>query len=189
MRTAILMLVAVLAAAWTSESLADPPPHAPAHGWRNKHDPHYVGYTGVKWEHDYEVSSGHCNREAIGAVLGGVAGGAIGSQIGDGDGRTVATIIGAAVGALIGAKVGRGLDDRDRDCVGHVLEIGRSGYPVRWQNRTTGVRYELTPGEGSKGRAGACRSFTLVAASASQHTKQHGKACQSKPGVWRLDPL
>ena len=55
--------------------LADPPPHAPAHGWRAKHDSYYVGYTGTRWPSDYEITSGHCNREEVGAVIGGVTGG------------------------------------------------------------------------------------------------------------------
>src|SRR5258707_819066 len=59
---------------------ADPPPWAPAHGWRKKNDPNYVGYTGRKWEKDYGVVEGHCNTQAIGAVLGGVVGGAVGSR-------------------------------------------------------------------------------------------------------------
>src|SRR5262245_12967972 len=111
MRKIVSVLAVVLATSWTVSALADPPDHAPAHGWRKKHDPEYVGYTGTRWERDYDISSGHCNRDAIGAVIGGLAGAAIGSRIGDGDGRTVAIIAGAALGALIGSRIGRSLDD------------------------------------------------------------------------------
>ena len=61
-------------------SLADPPPHAPAHGWRKKNDPYYVGYTGRQWTDDYGIRSGRCDRDrshvatAVGAVAGGVIG-------------------------------------------------------------------------------------------------------------------
>ncbi|MEZ5628509.1 MAG: hypothetical protein R3E34_13455 [Rhodocyclaceae bacterium] len=55
--------------------LADPPAHAPAHGWRKKHDPDYIGYTGRKWERDYGILDGRCSTEAVGAVVGGVIGG------------------------------------------------------------------------------------------------------------------
>ena len=34
-------------------ALSQPPPHAPAHGWRKKNDPYYVGYTGRQWERDF----------------------------------------------------------------------------------------------------------------------------------------
>jgi outer membrane lipoprotein SlyB len=188
MKKTALFFTALIVSVWTV-ALASPPDHAPAHGWRKKHDPHYVGYTGVKWERDYEVLSGRCNREAIGAVLGGVVGGVVGSQIGDGTGRTVATIVGAAAGALIGAKVGRNMDDKDRACVGHALEIGATGRTVSWQNSATGVRYQMVPSTGRKTSKGACRDFTLKATDGSQRWSRHGMACQSRQGVWEISRL
>lgn len=181
-----LFMIALVVSAWSAEVLADPPSHAPAHGWRKKNDPYYVGYTGTKWDRDYDVSSGRCNREEIGAVLGGVAGGVIGSQVGSRENRTVATILGAAAGALIGAKIGRELDEADRGCFGHALEIGARGQRITWENPGTGVRYELIPGDGRRGTAGACRDFTLVAAHASEKTTRKGRACQRSPGVWNI---
>jgi hypothetical protein len=79
-------------------ALATPPPWAPAHGWRKKHDPYYAGYSGRQYEADYGVSRGNCNRDEIGAVLGGVAGGVIGSEVGKGDNRPVAIVLGTVVG-------------------------------------------------------------------------------------------
>ena len=67
--------------------LADPPDHAPAHGWRKKHDPDYRGYRGHggrEWERDYGVLNGRCSAEAVGAVVGGAIGGVVGSGIGEG---------------------------------------------------------------------------------------------------------
>ncbi len=75
----LLTIAALLAAMLGDAAFADPPSQAPAHGWRKKHDPEYVGYTGTKWARDYDISSGRCNREEIGAVLGGVVGGVVGS--------------------------------------------------------------------------------------------------------------
>jgi len=186
MRKLACALVAILATCWALEAVADPPPHAPAHGWRKKHDPEYVGYTGTRWERDYDIGSGRCNRDAIGAVLGGVAGAAVGSQIGDGNGRTVAIIVGAAVGALIGSRIGRSLDDGDRACIGHALEVGAAGRNVVWQNAATGVNYTVVPGSGSKNGASTCRNFTLVALGGGKKSTQQGVACQSKPGVWQI---
>jgi surface antigen len=145
-----------------------------------------VGYTGDRWENDYEVSTGRCNREAIGAVLGAVAGGVIGSKVASPDNRTVGTIIGVATGAVIGSRIGRGLDERDRGCFGHALEIARPGSRVVWENPATGVAYTLTPGEGRAESGGTCRTFTLEAAAADRRTKQQGKACQTSRGVWKI---
>jgi len=171
---------------WSAQTFADPPAHAPAHGWRKKHDPYYVGYTGTRWDRDYDVSSGRCNHEEIGAVLGGVAGGVVGSKVASPENRTVGIIIGAAAGALIGARIGHELDEGDRGCFGHALEIARPGERVTWENRATGVSYTLVPGEGRQGDAGTCRDFTLVASSRAERSKRAGKACQTSRGVWRI---
>src|SRR5687768_10824729 len=78
MRTLWLILLTLIGCSFMGESFAAPPEHAPAHGWRKKNDPFYVGYSGKHWDRDYAVLSGRCNREEIGAVLGGVAGGVVG---------------------------------------------------------------------------------------------------------------
>ena len=110
MRSHFKVAGALLGLLLTIPALADPPAHAPAHGWRKKHDPSYVGYTGREWPRDYGVVEGTCNRKEIGTVLGAVVGGAIGSQIGDGSGRTVAIIVGSVLGAVIGREIGRDMD-------------------------------------------------------------------------------
>jgi len=186
MRTCTVGLIALLIIGWAAQALGDPPAHAPAHGWRKKHDPYYVGYTGTKWERDYDVASGSCNREEIGAVLGGVAGGIIGSRVGSPENRTVATIIGAAAGALIGAKLGRELDAGDRGCFGHALEIAHAGQRVVWENMATGTRYSLVPGEGRRSGTGICRNFTLEAAAGGHKSQRAGRACQNAVGVWKI---
>jgi surface antigen len=176
-------LLAAVATGFVGVAVAKPPEHAPAHGWRAKQ---YVGYTGAVWNHDYAVTSGRCNREEIGAVLGGVAGGVVGRQVSDRDDRVVGTIVGAALGALIGAKVGRELDERDRACIGHALEVGVDGRTVTWSNAVTGVRYELVPKIGKKKKHVACREFTFVAHVGGQRIASSRTACQASPGVWRL---
>ena len=177
--------VLLLAAAWAVSVAADPPPHAPAHGWRNKQNKHYVGRSGVEWVNDYEISSGRCNRDAIGAVVGGVVGGVIAHRVGE-ENPTVATIIGVAAGALIGHRIGRELDERDRDCFGHALEIGSPGRLVVWTNESTGVRYEMSPGADRQRNGAACREYTLVAVSGAEKSSRRGLACQSQPGVWQV---
>lgn len=186
MRTRAVCVITALLGTWALQAVADPPAHAPAHGWRKKHDPYYVGYTGTPWERDYDVSSGHCNREEIGAVLGAVAGGAIGAKVGSDENRTVAILIGAAAGALIGAKIGRELDEGDRGCFGHALEIARAGQRIVWDNPVTHVSYALTPGEGRRGSKGICRDFTLLATRGTERSERKGQACQRSAGVWEI---
>jgi len=126
-------------------SPADPPPWAPAHGWRKKNDPNYVGYTGKKWERDYGILEGTCNAAAVGAVLGGTVGGVVGSRVSNERDRPVAIIVGTVLGAVIGAKVGAKIDEGDRGCMGHALELAGEQKTVVWTNEATGVNYRLTP--------------------------------------------
>lgn len=160
---------------------ADPPGHAPAHGWRKKHDPYYLGHTGRKWNDDYGITLGRCNRDAVGAVLGGVVGGAIGSRIGEGDGKKIATLAGAAIGALIGARIGRDLDRKDAGCIGHALELARDGQRVTWTGEG-GVAYALRPLSGSTRDGRSCRDFELKVGD--KRVRQ--TACQQEPGTWIL---
>lgn len=187
MKTRKLTALASLAACigCSTALLADPPAHAPAHGWRKKHDADYIGYSGVQWQTDYEITTGHCNREAIATVVGGVVGGAIAHQVAD-ENRAVATIAGAAIGALIGNKVGEKLDEADKGCVGHALELARPGQVVTWANAETGVRYEMSPGSDRTENGRVCRDFKLTAASGHNKSSKSGVACQSNAGVWQV---
>lgn len=165
-------------------ALADPPDHAKAGGWRKKHDPRYVGYTGRQWERDYGVLEGSCNRKAIGTALGAVVGGVVGSQIGDGDGRTVAILVGSVLGAVVGREIGRDMDEGDRACVGHALELAKSGQSIRWLNESTGVSYLLTP-QGVPKAGEACRAYKVTATHAGKSRSTDGRACRAGDGTWK----
>ena len=180
----VILVAAAIAAA--SPAFADPPSHAPAHGWRKKHDPNYVGYTGRTWEQDYGVVEGHCNRDAIGAAVGAVVGGVIGSQVGDGSGRVVAIVLGTVIGAAIGHEIGRVLDDKDRACIGHALELARNGESVRWTNETNGATYVVTPLAAESGST--CRDFDLVVSTQGKTESQRGHACRTTDGTWQMSP-
>lgn len=182
-QTASALLIG-LTLSWSLAAFAEPPDHAKAHGWRKKHDPRYVGYTGGTWEHDYGVLEGTCNRKEIGTVLGAVVGGVIGSQVGDGSGRAVAIIVGSVLGAAIGREIGRDLDDGDRACVGHALELAKDGQRVRWTNETTGVAYVVAPLAAAK-PGDACRPYKITATLAGKSTTRDGKACRAKDGTWK----
>lgn len=180
------LLVVLTGVAWSAAAVADPPSHAPAHGWRAKQGTYYVGYLGKRWHRDYGILSGHCNREAVATVLGGVIGGTIGSEVGDDENKAVATIIGAAVGALIGNKIGRELDESDRSCFGHALEIARPGQVVTWTNSDTGIEYEMALGDSAYKHGDSCREYMLLGISGSAKSFRKGIACQSDPGVWNI---
>jgi surface antigen len=167
-------------------SFGDPPSHAPAHGWRKKNDPNYVGYTGKKWEKDYGVISGRCNREVVGAVLGGVVGGAIGSTVGKGETRTVAIVVGSVLGAVVGANIGRELDEADRGCVGHALELAGEGKSVTWLNEKTGASYAVTPTRGFKQHGASCREFITVVMTKGRKGTVTDRACRSGEGIWQI---
>ena len=137
--------------------LADPPRHAPAHGYYKDKKKHYKGKSGVMYVEDFGISSGRCNRDEIGAVIGGVTGAVIGGQVAGHDDRVVGMVVGGVLGAVIGHAIGDRMDERDRACMGHALELGRTGVPVVWTSG--GHRYHFTPrGDARDG----CRYATLM---------------------------
>jgi surface antigen len=186
-KTTLLMLSAFVAwAAPVATIVAQPPAHAPAHGWRRKNDPSYPGYNGRQWERDFDISSGSCNRQEIATVIGGIAGGVIANRVAD-EHKPLATIVGAIAGAVIGNRIGRELDEADRGCFGHALEIGSAGQRVTWTNEMNGLRYELSPGANRPRGNTACREYTLVTGVGRRDRTSHtGLACQSAPGVWQV---
>ncbi|HLE66996.1 MAG TPA: hypothetical protein VI730_07590 [Burkholderiales bacterium] len=165
---------------------ADPPPWAPVNGWRNKHDSYYIGYTGFRWERDYGILSGRCEVGAIAAAIGGTVDGVAGSRVAKGPERTAATILGSAIGVVIAARVGRPVDDTDRACIGHALELGADGRAVAWINPDSRVRYEFTPVQGFYTHQGVpCREFSMrVRTTKGSEEKVRAAACRRDKGLW-----
>lgn len=168
-----------LATCIAAPALADPPAHAPAHGYykdKGKKDKRHKGRSGAVYVADYGIASGRCNRDEIGAVIGGVTGAVIGSQVASRDDRVVGMVVGGVLGAVIGHAIGDSMDDRDRACMGHALELGRPGVPVVW--RGDGHRYNFTPrGEARDG----CRYATLAV---DGRQPKDVLACPSGRGEW-----
>lgn len=164
---------------------ADPPPWAPAHGWRKMHNPYYQGYSGTKWEHDYGIIAGKCNREAIGTVLGGVVGGAIGSTVGKDGNRSAAIILGTVLGAVVGNRIGKAMDDADRACIGHALELAADRRTVVWTGAGE-LNYMVTP-LSSFGRNGMkCREYRLRVNGRDVDEDRREKACLVSGGRWEV---
>lgn len=178
------LVVAALLAPISPAVYAEPPSHALAHGWRKKHDPYYTGYSGKQWEKDYGIINGKCNREAIGTVLGGAVGGAIGSTVGKDDNRTVAIIIGTVLGAVVGNRIGKAMDDTDRACIGHALELAEDRKTVTWSNPESGLNYQVTPVRGFTADGLKCREYILSVSGKSVNETRNEQACNAGNGKW-----
>lgn len=108
MRT-ILMAAGAALALSPIPALADPPRHAPAHGYRAHHGDSRYGYRVTRvWRGD--DGRYRCRRDdgTTGLVIGAVAGGVVGHEVAGRGDRTLGTIIGAGLGALVGREIDRG---------------------------------------------------------------------------------
>jgi hypothetical protein len=122
------LIVAILGSALlpAAAALADPPPWAPAHGWRAHHSEDWEGDHEDRAEHPryYEErrltahdqiwrgQDGHyyCHRSdgTTGLIVGGAVGALAGRSLAGGGDRTVGTLIGMTGGALLGRAIDRG---------------------------------------------------------------------------------
>lgn len=184
---------ALLAAALTAGLMAfpdvpasaDPPPWAPAWGYRGKAKG--KGKQRTVAAVPFGIDTGRCNRETLGAVLGGAAGAAAGSQIGSGSGKTAAVIGGTIIGVLIGGSIGRAMDQVDQNCVGQILEHAHGGQAVAWQNPDKTAQYQVTPVRTFERAPGAyCREYQATATVGGQVQRTYGTACRQPDGVWKI---
>jgi surface antigen len=185
MKRLALVVVACLGTLFALEALADPPPWAPAHGRRAK-DGSYAGYSGREWSRDYGVVGGRCNTEEVLTVVGAVAGGVIANRAASAENRAIATLAGAIIGGVIGNRIGESIDDRDRACIGHSLELVGTGRYVEWQNPATGARYRVRPLRDIDQR---CREFELQAQPSKgkvKGRKDRLRACRDDDGRWSV---
>ena len=125
-RKLILAATALAIAAPIAPASADPPPWAPAHGWRAKHggeglyypDQYYRsgrGYADRRLGYNDRIYRGrdgryYCRRSdgTTGLIVGAALGALIGRSLDRGRSRTVGTLIGAGAGAVLGRAVDRG---------------------------------------------------------------------------------
>jgi len=180
---------ALLALAIASPAPADPPPWAPAHGYRNKYPDHYEQPLLLPWQgRNYAspyIRDGRCDRDTLGAVLGGVVGGVAGSQIGKGSGRTAATIAGTVIGILVGRSIGRSMNASDQQCTGQVLEYAPDQTSVYWRNPDNGTGYSVTPIDTWRNQDGRyCREYRTRAMIGGRSEQVYGRACRQADGSW-----
>ena len=171
---------------------ADPPPWAPAHGYRAKqHDRHGDKHHYKRhYRNDMLVPNGsflQCNRDMIGALIGAGSGAALGSTIGKGDGRTAAIIGGAILGMLGGYNIGQTLDQSDQACTGYTLQNVPDGRSVRWLNPDSGTSYNIIPTRSWQNADGLyCREYNATADIGGKQAKTYGTACRQPDGSWQI---
>jgi hypothetical protein len=122
MKKTLLALAAAALALPAVPAAADPPGHAPAHGWRAKHrnDVRYDRYgryaeprrihRGDRIWRDGRDGRYYCRRDngTTGLIIGAAGGAFLGRGIDTHGERTTGTILGAALGALLGREIDRG---------------------------------------------------------------------------------
>ncbi|MDP2699106.1 RT0821/Lpp0805 family surface protein [Thalassospira sp.] len=194
-RLVTALVAMIFATTLTSPVLADPPPHAPAHGYRAKNPGMHPG-PGPK--HPVPVHNGgnmfvpngnflQCNRDVIGAILGGAAGAAAGSTIGKGDGRMAAVIGGAILGLLGGHAIGQGMDQTDQACTGYALNRVPDGQTASWVNPDSHQQFNMTPTRSWQTPDNRyCREYTATATIAGTPQQTYGTACQQPDGSWQI---
>ncbi len=208
--TAVLAMFTITGLPTTG--FAEPPPWAPAHGYRNKHQKQKT-YKNKQYKHkkykksrrgrhrryeepsysttvavapsSFGVDLGNCNRQLLGSVLGAATGAAVGSQIGSGTGNKVAIVGGTFLGFLVGGAVGRSMDEVDQNCVGQALERAETGQTIAWNNADTGGQYQVTPTRTYQDRnARYCREYTTRGTIDGRVQQLYGTACRQPDGTW-----
>jgi surface antigen len=188
----------LLSATLPSAAVADPPPWAPAHGWRakHKHKKHGHGPIYIVQPYPYYVRPqpyavpfgielGRCNRDLVGAAIGGVAGGAIGAGVTDRDDRVVGIVAGTVIGAVVGGLIGDSMDRADYTCMGQSFEYARPGQPVSWTD-PNGDSYRVVPGDNYESNGRYCREYTTSAVIDGRVETVAGTACRRPDGSWDL---
>ncbi|MHA1567740.1 MAG: glycine zipper domain-containing protein [Alphaproteobacteria bacterium] len=182
------MTVLIMTTIWATETvLAEPPPWAPAHGYRAKHKSKGKKHvTAAPVAALVNIDLGTCNRDVVGALLGGAAGGALGSSIGSGSGKTVAIIGGTIIGAIVGGSIGRRMDEIDQNCVGQALERASDGQKITWHGNSQET-YTVTPTKTYQGANGTyCREYNTEATIGGKQQTIYGQACRQPDGSWKL---
>ncbi len=192
-RVAVAALILACGAVWSAPVSAEPPPWAPAWGYRNKHKGKGKGKNKHRvqvqqaYVPPYDIGLGRCNRELLGSLLGAAAGGLAGSQIGDGRGQLAATAGGTLLGFLVGGSIVRNMDELDQNCIGQDLVDAGDGQLIAWNNPQTGARYQVVPTrtvQGSDGRY--CREYTGTSVVDGRTQQTYGRACRQPDGSWQL---
>ena len=208
----LLVLAGALLCLAVSPVAADPPPWAPAHGWRAGHGKHeqrhryrddHVRYEWrerhrghgdeyrerVEYRRATEPTLSRAPDSRCGfftGLVGAAAGGALGAQFGGGDGQLATTAAGTLLGYLVGSGIGRSMDYADRDCLGRTLERVPDAQTVAWRNPNADAFYRVTPYESYRSEGRYCREYTVRAVVAGRQQQAFGIACRQPDGSWQI---
>jgi len=175
-------LAGVVILAMLATSMAQPPPWAPAHGYRHKQ-----GLDREPGVPLVDLVSGRCNRELAGTMIGGAIGGIVGSEAGRGSGeRALATVAGVVIGAFVGSRIGRWLDEGDRYCMGQALERAPDGRAITWRSPDAATRYQMVPQATYHRDGQPCRRFMLRMQRPGGLEVTQRRACRLRDGSWQL---
>ncbi len=180
----------------TNLALADPPEHAPAHGYYKNNNQH-GNYRDDRYRSSNQHGSNNqpqlrCDPNAntnstAGTVIGGIIGGILGSNIGKGKGKTLATIAGVIVGGTVGNKVGSSMNEQDRYCAGQALGHAQDNQPVAWTNPDTHQEYTVTPQRTyTQNNGQQCRDYTSSVVIDGRNEYATGTACKDHDGNWKI---
>lgn len=190
-----LALIAAVAVALPAPVQADPPPWAPAWGYRAKHGKKDKGKkqgneTVVVGQQEafqipYGIDMGRCNRTEIGAALGAATGAVVGSQVVDDDDKALGIIGGLIVGGVVGGLIGKAMDNADEACMGHALEYAADGAPVHWRD-PNGYDYNVVPQATYQAGGRYCRNYTTTVVINGAPESLAGTACRRPDGNWDI---
>jgi len=172
---------------------SEPPPWAPAHGYRNKHKSkskhhHHRGhdYYHDDVAEDIGIFDGVCKYEKIATIIGGAAGAVIGSKAVDKEDRVAGILIGTIAGVIVGRTIGKVIDERDKNCAGHALAYLDDGESLRWENPNTHARHKITTLSSYVQNGYECKQFITKTIFSNGHkTSYENDACLDDDGVWR----
>jgi surface antigen len=192
-----VMLVAVcFTLSDLAPAAADPPPWAPAHGWRAKQKhkqkqkhkyKNRAYYDDRVYTAPFDLNRGVCNRQVLGGLLGGATGALIGSRLAKGDDRAAAIIGGTIIGLIVGGSIGRSMDEVDQNCVGQTLEHAPDGETIYWNNQQADTQYQVTPVKTYQVNDGRyCREYQTTSVIGGRAQQTYGTACRQPDGSWEL---
>ncbi len=159
--------------------------------------PGLVGFSGQRWSTDYGIARGRCDRDRI-VVMGGDARRDLVAEHNEHlRNRTVGIIGARSSGLLLSTRMPRSLgalDERDRACIGHVLELGTVGREVAWTNAAARLGYvaalrdEPLPAGQTRCRVLLLTTLPAAAPGAAAITARRNVerlvACETGGGAW-----
>ncbi|MEN8260101.1 MAG: RT0821/Lpp0805 family surface protein [Pseudomonadota bacterium] len=168
--------------------IADPPPWAPAHGYRSQQKDKRKYYDDDRYDdrYDFGIPEGQCYRETVGRYLGRTLGRNAGARLGSPEGQAAAVIAGTLLGQIFDRKMGFAMDDVDSYCTGLALEQGQDNQIIRWMNPDLYTDYHVAPLNRYRLNGRTCRDFTTAITDRKKSRTKKRTACRRADGSWEI---